>query len=130
MFRQAGRGTSRSARVHRFAGGRSRGGRQGKQGKGTEQGKGGERGRACVAGAELQSAQKGEARAIHRRVLWGNYIMLLRSKTLAPGDRAPDFTLPSSRGDLQSLASYLARGTGAARVSPRHLVTQLPTPVR
>jgi peroxiredoxin len=37
--------------------------------------------------------------------------MLLRSETLAPGDHAPEFTLPSSRGDLQSLASYLARGT-------------------
>jgi peroxiredoxin len=37
--------------------------------------------------------------------------MLLRSETLAPGDCAPEFTLPSSRGDLQSLSSYLARGT-------------------
>ena len=33
-----------------------------------------------------------------------------RSDTLAAGDMAPDFTLPSSRGDLQSLASYRARG--------------------
>ena len=38
--------------------------------------------------------------------------MRLRSETLASGERAPEFTLPSSRGDLQSLASYLARGTG------------------
>ncbi len=36
--------------------------------------------------------------------------MLTRSDTLAPGDRAPDFTLPSNRGDGQSLAGYLARG--------------------
>jgi peroxiredoxin len=36
--------------------------------------------------------------------------MLNRSDTLAAGDQAPPFTLPSSRGDPQSLASYLARG--------------------
>jgi peroxiredoxin len=36
--------------------------------------------------------------------------MRAKSDTLAAGDRAPDFTLPSNRGDRQSLASYLARG--------------------
>jgi peroxiredoxin len=36
--------------------------------------------------------------------------MLLRSETLTPGDRAPEFALPSNRGDQQSLADYLARG--------------------
>lgn len=36
--------------------------------------------------------------------------MLRESTTLKPGDRAPDFTLPSNRGDLQSLRDYLARG--------------------
>ena len=36
--------------------------------------------------------------------------MLTHSMTLAPGDQAPDFTLPSNRGDLQSLHGYLARG--------------------
>lgn len=36
--------------------------------------------------------------------------MLTQSTTLAPGDQAPDFTLPSNRGDRQSLNDYLARG--------------------
>lgn len=36
--------------------------------------------------------------------------MLTRSTTLGGGDLAPDFTLPSNRGDLQSLHGYLARG--------------------
>ena len=36
--------------------------------------------------------------------------MLSHSTTLRSGDRAPDFTLPGNRGDLQSLAHYLARG--------------------
>jgi peroxiredoxin len=36
--------------------------------------------------------------------------MLTRSATLGPGDTAPDFTLPSNRGDRQSLADYLAKG--------------------
>jgi peroxiredoxin len=36
--------------------------------------------------------------------------MLTQSATLGPGDRAPDFVLPSSRGDRQSLHEYLARG--------------------
>jgi peroxiredoxin len=36
--------------------------------------------------------------------------MLTRSTTLGPGDQAPDFTLPSSRGDRQSLRDYLTRG--------------------
>jgi peroxiredoxin len=36
--------------------------------------------------------------------------MLRQSTTLRAGDRAPDFTLPSNRGDLQSLAHYLAKG--------------------
>ena len=36
--------------------------------------------------------------------------MLRESTTLKPGDRAPDFTLPSNRGDLQSLGRYLAHG--------------------
>ncbi len=32
------------------------------------------------------------------------------STTLKVGDRAPDFSLPSHRGDQQSLGQYLARG--------------------
>ena len=36
--------------------------------------------------------------------------MLSRSTTLASGDRAPDFELPTNRGDQRSLAEYLARG--------------------
>ena len=32
------------------------------------------------------------------------------STTLRAGDSAPDFALPSNRGDLQSLAHYLAKG--------------------
>ena len=57
-------------------------------------------------------------------------LMLLRSETLAPGDRAPEFTLLSSRGDLQSLASHSRARDGAARLPSRHVVTQLQTPVR
>ena len=33
-----------------------------------------------------------------------------QSDTLTVGMQAPDFTLPTTRGDTQSLASYLARG--------------------
>jgi peroxiredoxin len=36
--------------------------------------------------------------------------MLNVTTTLRAGDRAPDFTLPSNRGDLQSLADYVAKG--------------------
>ena len=36
--------------------------------------------------------------------------MLTHSTTLKPGVPAPDFTLPSNRGDHRSLAEYLARG--------------------
>ena len=36
--------------------------------------------------------------------------MLRQSTTLRPGDAAPDFTLPSNRGDLQSLTDYVAKG--------------------
>jgi peroxiredoxin len=36
--------------------------------------------------------------------------MLTRSATLQAGDPAPDFTLPSNRGELQSLSDHLARG--------------------
>ena len=36
--------------------------------------------------------------------------MLSRSTTLAPGDRAPDFELPTNRGYRQTLAQYLVRG--------------------
>ncbi len=36
--------------------------------------------------------------------------MLTRSTTLGPGDPAPDFTLPTNRGDRQSLSGYLAQG--------------------
>ncbi len=36
--------------------------------------------------------------------------MLFVSTTLRPGDRAPDFTLPSNRGDRQSLSTYLDKG--------------------
>ena len=32
------------------------------------------------------------------------------SATLRVGDAAPEFTLPSNRGDRQSLSEYLARG--------------------
>jgi peroxiredoxin len=33
-----------------------------------------------------------------------------RSETLAVGAQAPDFTLPTNRGDRRTLASYLAHG--------------------
>ena len=36
--------------------------------------------------------------------------MLRQSTTLKVGDAAPDFTLPSNRGDQQSLTQYLGRG--------------------
>jgi peroxiredoxin len=36
--------------------------------------------------------------------------MLNRSTTLQPGDTAPDFTLPTNRGDVQTLTQYVARG--------------------
>ena len=36
--------------------------------------------------------------------------MLTHSATLRTGDRAPDFTLPSNRGDMQSLSQYLVKG--------------------
>ncbi len=36
--------------------------------------------------------------------------MLTHSTTLAAGDRAPDFTLPTNRGDQRTLAGYLAQG--------------------
>jgi peroxiredoxin len=36
--------------------------------------------------------------------------MLRQSTTLRAGDPAPDFTLPSNRGDLQSLERYVSRG--------------------
>ncbi len=36
--------------------------------------------------------------------------MRRESDTLKAGDRAPDFTLPTQRGDPRSLAGYLARG--------------------
>ena len=36
--------------------------------------------------------------------------MLKYSITLKTGDSAPDFTLPTNRGDQRSLAQYLARG--------------------
>ena len=36
--------------------------------------------------------------------------MLNASTTLRVGDNAPDFTLPSNRGDLQSLTDYVAKG--------------------
>jgi peroxiredoxin len=32
------------------------------------------------------------------------------SETLGPGDHAPDFTLPNSKGDMRSLAEALSRG--------------------
>ncbi len=43
---------------------------------------------------------------------------------------APAFELPTQKGDTRSLASFLCERTGAARVSSRHLVTELQTPVR
>jgi peroxiredoxin len=36
--------------------------------------------------------------------------MLTHSTTLRIGSTAPDFTLPTNRGDQRSLSSYLARG--------------------
>ncbi len=36
--------------------------------------------------------------------------MLTRSTTLGPGDLAPAFTLPTNRGDSQSLSAYIAKG--------------------
>jgi len=36
--------------------------------------------------------------------------MLKHSTTIKAGDTAPDFTLPTNRGDLRSLQSYVARG--------------------
>ncbi len=33
-----------------------------------------------------------------------------QDRHLAPGDAAPAFTLPDIRGDVRSLAGYLARG--------------------
>ena len=36
--------------------------------------------------------------------------MLKYSTTLKTGESAPDFTLPTNRGDQRSLAEYLARG--------------------
>lgn len=36
--------------------------------------------------------------------------MLNQSTTLKPGDAAPALTLPSNRGDQQSLAQYMAEG--------------------
>jgi len=36
--------------------------------------------------------------------------MLKHSTTLTPGAAAPDFSLPTNRGDRRSLADYLARG--------------------
>ena len=36
--------------------------------------------------------------------------MLTHSITLKPGDSAPDFTLPTNRGDRRTLAEYLAGG--------------------
>jgi peroxiredoxin len=36
--------------------------------------------------------------------------MLKHSTTLKPGDAAPDFTLPTNRGDQRSLSEYVARG--------------------
>ena len=32
------------------------------------------------------------------------------STTLRPGDRAPDFSLPTQRGEMRTLADYLANG--------------------
>ena len=36
--------------------------------------------------------------------------MLKQSTTLKPGVAAPDFTLPTNRGDQRSLSEYIARG--------------------
>lgn len=36
--------------------------------------------------------------------------MLSQSTTLRVGDAAPGFSLPSNRGDQQTLADYVARG--------------------
>ena len=36
--------------------------------------------------------------------------MLKHSTTIKPGDTAPEFTLPTNRSDLRTLAEYVARG--------------------
>jgi len=36
--------------------------------------------------------------------------MLKHSTTLTPGATAPDFSLPTNRGDQRTLAEYLAHG--------------------
>jgi len=36
--------------------------------------------------------------------------VLRESTTLRPGDRAPDFSLPTQQGDMRTLAEYLSRG--------------------
>jgi len=36
--------------------------------------------------------------------------MLTHSTTLKPGDAAPDFSLPSNRGDRHVLSNYLTLG--------------------
>ena len=36
--------------------------------------------------------------------------MLKHSTSLKPGVTAPDFSLPTNRGDQRTLAAYLARG--------------------
>jgi len=40
----------------------------------------------------------------------GEPIMLNESTTLRVGDRAPDFSLPDARGQMQALADYTSRG--------------------
>ncbi len=56
--------------------------------------------------------------------------MLKHSTTLKPGATAPDFSLPTNRGDQRTLAELSGPRAGAAGVSSRHLVTQLSPPVR
>ncbi|HEX7085115.1 MAG TPA: hypothetical protein VF198_02035 [Vicinamibacterales bacterium] len=40
----------------------------------------------------------------------GGANMLNESTTLRVGDRAPDFSLPDARGQMQVLADYTSRG--------------------
>ena len=56
--------------------------------------------------------------------------MLLRSETLARGNQAPEFTLPSNRGDPNSRWRGISARTGAAGLPSRHVVSQLQDALR
>jgi len=52
------------------------------------------------------------------------------SATLEVGDQAPLFTLPNQEGCPRFARSRIGERTRASGLSPRHLVTELPSPVR